>query len=462
MFRQVLTRLDAPVRVALAGRVKAGKSTLLNALIGEELAPTDAGERTRIVTWYRDGATYRVRALTRDGAHRSVRFTREDGPLDIDLDGLSETDVERLDVEWPSARLRDVTLIDTPGIDSIFTDVSLRTFDALAPDDEVPAEADAVVYLMRHLHGSDVRFLEAFHDDELAHPSPVNAIGVLSRADELGAGRLDAMDSAGRIATRYREDAKLRRLCQTVVPVAGLLAQGATTLREVEFRSFGQIADLPQDDRERLLLSSDHFLSEDPTLTVMPVERAELLDRFGLFGVRQAVDVLARGTAASSTELAAVLTELSGIGALRAELVTRFGERAAVLKARSALNALEAAMGENDPLAGAVERIRAGAHELVELRLLNQIRMGELDLSDVELRDAERLVGGGPVAVRLSLPPGADARDERAALFAALDRWQRRMESPVSGQAVKDAARAVVRTCEGMLADLPVGPDISR
>jgi hypothetical protein len=98
----------------------------------------------------------------------------------------------------------------------------------------------------------------------------------------------------------------------------------------------------------------------------------------------------------------------------------------------------------------------------VELRLLNQIRMGELDLSDVELRDAERLVGGGPVAVRLSLPPGADARDERAALFAALDRWQRRMESPVSGQAVKDAARAVVRTCEGMLADLPVGPDISR
>ena len=33
-------------RVAIAGKVKAGKSTLLNALVGEMLAPTDAGECT--------------------------------------------------------------------------------------------------------------------------------------------------------------------------------------------------------------------------------------------------------------------------------------------------------------------------------------------------------------------------------------------------------------------------------
>src|SRR5690606_15825912 len=51
----VLSRLDEPLRVAIAGKVKAGKSTLLNALVGEELAPTDAGECTKIVTWYRDG-----------------------------------------------------------------------------------------------------------------------------------------------------------------------------------------------------------------------------------------------------------------------------------------------------------------------------------------------------------------------------------------------------------------------
>ncbi|MDF2492354.1 MAG: GTP-binding protein [Microbacterium sp.] len=46
-------RLREPVRIAIAGMVKAGKSTLLNALIGEQIAPTDAGECTRTVIWYR-------------------------------------------------------------------------------------------------------------------------------------------------------------------------------------------------------------------------------------------------------------------------------------------------------------------------------------------------------------------------------------------------------------------------
>ena len=48
-------RLSEPLRVAIAGKVKAGKSTLLNALVGDLLAPTDEGECTQIVTWYQDG-----------------------------------------------------------------------------------------------------------------------------------------------------------------------------------------------------------------------------------------------------------------------------------------------------------------------------------------------------------------------------------------------------------------------
>ena len=67
-------------------------------------------------------------------------------------------------------------------------------------------------------------------DQEFAQATPVNAIAVLSRADEVGVGRLDSMSSASRIANRYKHDVKVRRLCQTVVPVAGLLAQSGSTL----------------------------------------------------------------------------------------------------------------------------------------------------------------------------------------------------------------------------------------
>ena len=51
-LRDARVRLTGPLRLAIAGKVKAGKSTLLNAILGDELAPTDAGECTKIVTWY--------------------------------------------------------------------------------------------------------------------------------------------------------------------------------------------------------------------------------------------------------------------------------------------------------------------------------------------------------------------------------------------------------------------------
>ena len=209
----IVRRLDEPLRVAIAGRVKAGKSTLLNALVGERLAATGAGETTRLVSRYREGIGYSVRAVLRAGGERELRFDRSSGQLDIALDGLAEADIERLDVEWPSSALRELTLIDTPGLASIDGTASIRTREFLGlEDDDSHSEADAVLYLMRHLHPLDAEFLESFQDPSIASASPVNAIAVLSRADEVGAGRLDAMASADRIAARYRTDARVRSM----------------------------------------------------------------------------------------------------------------------------------------------------------------------------------------------------------------------------------------------------------
>ena len=454
-------RLDEPLRVAIAGKVKAGKSTLLNALVGEELAPTDAGECTKIVTWYRDGITYRVTVHPKQGEPRQVPFTRDAGAIDVDLQGTPADSVDRLEVEWPSSSLRTITLIDTPGIASLSIDVSARTQAFLAPGDDLATPADAVLYLMRHLHTTDIGFLEAFHDQEVAQATPVNAIAVLSRADEIGVGRLDSMTSAARIADRYSRDPKVRRLCQTVVPVAGLLAQSGSTLREAEFKALHQIAEAPAADAERLFLSADRFVQAATPIPLTSMEREHLLDRFGLFGVRLSNDLIRNGTVKTSSQLANELVAQSGLVELRQVLLSQFAARRDVLKARSALLALEAIVRDN-PVAGSevvaaeLERITAGAHEFAEVRLLNALRAGSVRLKESEIEEMERLLGadGTAATVRLGLDPTAPPGEVRTALQNAIARWQRRAENPLSSREVADASRVVIRTCEGLLVGL--------
>lgn len=460
---RIVQSLDEPLRVAIAGRLKAGKSTLLNALVGDELAPTDEGECTSIVTWYRDGTTYRVTLHPRSGDARQVRFRKEGGAIDVDLGGTPPGEVERLVVEWPSQALRTTTLIDTPGIGSINAGAAASTIELLTPEDERAHVADAVLYLMRHVHASDVRFLEAFHDDELAQATPINAIGILSRADEIGAARLDALDSAGRIAARYRDNPHVRRLCFTVLPVAGLLAMSGATLREPEFQAFRALAACPAAERDSMLLSVDRFASAETSTDLTPIEREELLSRFGLYGVRVAVALVQGGEAPNARVLSQRLVEMSGLDELRQLLAGCFASRRDVLKARTALLAIENVLhtrgDEVDDAAGMLseaERVRAGAHELAETRLLAALRTGALAVPADELGSTERLLGafGPDPATRLGLPEGVSDDDVRTAAVQALGPWRRRAESPRSSPDDVDAARIVVRTCEGMLAAL--------
>ncbi len=456
----VRNRLDEPMRVAIAGRVKSGKSTLLNALVGERLAPTDAGECTRIVTWYLDGHTYQVVARPKQGEPRQLRFSREDDAIEVDLGGLAPADIDQLAVTWPSQALRTATLIDTPGIGSLSEQVSKRSWELLAADEE-ETPADAVVYLMRHLHAGDLEFLQAFHDTEVSRPNPVNAIGVLSRADEIGVGRIDSMASARRIAARLSTEPNVRRVVQTVVPVAGLLAETAVTLTETEVAQLRRVADVPVREADDLLLTADRFAERMPELGLTSLEREALLRRFGLFGVRLASTLLRRGVASTATELARDLAERSGLGELQEVLRSLFFERRDVLKSRSALLAVDALVRTqprpgSDAVAAEVEEIVASAHPFNELRVLSSVRAGWVTGKPDVVEDLERIIGGAGHAAHLRLHLAADAGQVEltSAASEALARWQRRAENPMTPHEMVVASRVAVRSCEGMLAEL--------
>ena len=456
LLRSTLDRLGGPLRLAVAGPARSGKSTLVSALIGEELAPVELpGEPLAGVT-YRDGTQPQAWWQDERGTPYEIAMVRATRGLRLNPDARHagrHDGARRAVVAWPSRVLRRTELIDTQ-----------------LPLPQAAGTADAVLYVAPHLGETDLQALRAARGIRGPSVFPVHLMIVLSRADATGGGRTDALLAAKQAARRRRREPRVGALCQDVLAVSPLIAAAARTLRDEEFRAIATMAALPRASSEPYLLSTDRFTAADALQPVAAQQRAQLLHRFGLGGIRLAI-TLARTGCDTPAGLAERLQEHSGLKDLQASIAELFTVRRAALRARSALTALDHLL-RTRPLPPAahllaeLELLVADAHELRELRLLAALRAGRVNLPREHAVDARRLLGGSGTSLgeRLGIPPEATVDDTWAEAHDAAARWRAEAQGRALSPAQRRAAEVVLRSCDMILAGLdsmsaPAGPE---
>ncbi len=283
--------------VAVLGQFKRGKSSLLNALLGEHILPTGrlplTGVTTRIGFGKRSAT---VRYL--DGESASIdpcnlaRFvTEQHNPRNI-------LGVERVDVTLPNPILEDLLLIDTPGIGSTFAhntkaaqEESGRVDLAIVVTGPEPPITGEEVAFLRDVQGLAERvivvlakidlvpdaaddvttFTERAINEVLGEPVPlfpVNAISPDDRVEALrrfiigavaenggGLGRRSRARRISRAAGKVRRSVELRRAA----------AQLPIAQRARARETFTHLADELDERGEHLIRAIEQFPSEEIT-----------------------------------------------------------------------------------------------------------------------------------------------------------------------------------------------------
>ena len=266
---------ELPCELAIAGKVKAGKSSFLNALLGVDLAMVGTTETTATINYFKYGypedPNKPVNVYWNDGREPEAQ-TKEflDSLQGHEKEVLERAEkIDHLEYLVPHPILQNITLIDTPGVGSVEDVHEQRTADYFNPQrvalrelharqsDSLTEGADAVVYISTPVPESSA---QKFFGEYMPNISALNALGVMTQIDRENNAEPEVINRMVRtLADSYRRE------LSTVVPVSAgvyhavkkLQKQGA--LEELQ-RKMRQI---PEDKFQKRFKDSVTFLQKE-------------------------------------------------------------------------------------------------------------------------------------------------------------------------------------------------------
>jgi cellulose synthase operon protein C len=174
--------LDRPLLMAVMGEFNAGKSSIVNALCGEEVAPTGVTPTTATINILRYATVPQARAVHHDGTTRAIPTDAVAAFLTALRDDDAR-DIRLVEIFLPLETLRRVEIVDTPGLNSIRPEHERVARDFLR-------DADAIVWVLAVGQAAKATEKEALG---LAQAAGKRVVGVLNKIDRADASEVEAV-----------------------------------------------------------------------------------------------------------------------------------------------------------------------------------------------------------------------------------------------------------------------------
>jgi len=143
MVQLVGNKLEANIfSLVIVGQFKRGKTTFINALLGQDLLPTSIIPLTSIITVIKYGEKLNAVAFMNDSSKKEIPIKDIQLYVTEKHNPKNEKGVNRVEISFPSTYLKSgVQIIDTPGVASIHEHNTKTTYQYLP-------QADAAIFLV--------------------------------------------------------------------------------------------------------------------------------------------------------------------------------------------------------------------------------------------------------------------------------------------------------------------------
>lgn len=472
-------RLTQPLKVAVVGFMKAGKSTLMNAILKERVLFTGTVETTYTVSWFKYGEKKRLTIVMKDGSEINAPFEDlEKWTVRKKLDSNPLMDSARyIIIYYPNEILKTMELIDTPGLFSTYGKDSANTLDflGLQEADKVTSEeaalADAIIYAFsRGVQGKDAEVLDAFNGADETASSPINAIGIFTRTDMfwdcVQNPHIKPLDVVSGVVEDYKSKPRLKKLLYNILPVSAKLVESAADITDEIWNIFMKLSQVDEDILLDYLMDANAFATEESNeMPVDPKDREKVLKLFTQYGVYAVTSAIKEGI--GREQMVDYLYELSGVSRVSNLILQHFGNRAYLIKLNYVMNRIERICRKlkhqnNDNrqilhicerILEEIEQIKMDEQAFKELEILQAFYNGEIRFYDQDNeKQLLQITGeyGSHCEARLGAPDGTSIKELKKIALDRSRHWNDMTYDYGIPRQVSDAAKVIVRSCENM------------